>query len=228
MNHPKPEEWLLYLDGEAAPVVIRGLRAHLKQCPQCTAEMLAWRQTIQKLRRLPSPHCVSGYQSAASSMRWRLPVLRWGVAFLAVALTSFVFGRLSSPNLAELKESVAKQVKADVRETIKTDLLASFGSEMHQKTSFQKDLGEAILRSSANQATAKAYVQELFSFLQKQRDQDQRAILDMIQGVRDLHVTDTLALRQDLETAVSVADRDLRQNKNQIDHLTQTVLTAQK
>jgi hypothetical protein len=49
----------------------------------------------------------------------------------------------------------------------------------------------------------------------------------LIMDVRDRQISDTLALRQDLETAVSAADNDLLQDSRRISQLADTMLTKQ-
>jgi hypothetical protein len=64
--------------------------------------------------------------------------------------------------------------------------------------------------------------------VQRQRQQDHEGVLALINDVREQQITDCLALRQDLETAVSSADNDLKQDSRRISQLANTFLTVQK
>ena len=46
MNHPKPEEWVPYVFGEATGTAKRELRAHLRNCQQCRAEVDTWKRSL--------------------------------------------------------------------------------------------------------------------------------------------------------------------------------------
>src|SRR5580693_5701584 len=107
MNHPKHEEWLPYLDGEATPEAAKQLSEHLKACPQCAADLEARGRTIQKLRRLDGPR----HRHPAPSRF--APALKWGLAAAVVLGLGFGLGRLSSPNTKEIQTAVAAQVRGD-------------------------------------------------------------------------------------------------------------------
>jgi hypothetical protein len=64
--------------------------------------------------------------------------------------------------------------------------------------------------------------------MQQQRREDQQGMLTLIKDVRDQQMSDCLALRRDLETAVATADSDLRQDSRRISQLADTLLTVQK
>jgi hypothetical protein len=53
--------------------------------------------------------------------------------------------------------------------------------------------------------------------------QNQDRLLTMLKSIQAQHVADYISLRQDLETAVSVADKDLRQSNLRINQLAHTV-----
>jgi anti-sigma factor RsiW len=49
MNHPKPEEWVPYVFGEATGAARRELRAHLRDCQQCREEVETWKRSLGRL-----------------------------------------------------------------------------------------------------------------------------------------------------------------------------------
>jgi hypothetical protein len=203
MNHPTQNEWLLYLDGEASPEDANRLREHLERCPMCSAEFAGWKRSIQKLQRMPFPASSQVRSDRRRAPFWASPILKWGLAAAIVLFVGFAFGRLSAMRAEALKQTVAAQV----REELRTDL----------RTALAKTTNE----------DARMY-QEIMQVIQQQRQQDQRSVLALIQGVRERQISDCLALRQDLETAVSMADSDLRQDSSRINQLANTILTTQK
>jgi adenylyl- and sulfurtransferase ThiI len=108
-------------------------------------------------------------------------------------------------------------------------LLAALDPGQEVKAGFQKQLRlnlESALAKTAAQ-NARQY-RDLMQVAQQQRQQDQKRLLTLILDVHDQHIADTLALRRDLETAVSTADSDLRQDSRRISQLADTMLSAQK
>jgi len=49
MNHPKREEWIPLLFGEANADAKQWLEGHLRDCPECAREISAWRRTVGRL-----------------------------------------------------------------------------------------------------------------------------------------------------------------------------------
>ena len=87
MNHPKREEWVPYLYGEAKPEVRRELKAHLKHCAECRAELAVWEQTLGRLDAWELPRVRRNYSAA-------LPVLQWAVAAVVLLASGLIVGHL--------------------------------------------------------------------------------------------------------------------------------------
>lgn len=119
--------------------------------------------------------------------------LKWGLAAGILIFIGFAIGRFSMPNEQALEAKVAARVRAD--------------------------LGKNFAKTAAGAA----WKQEVLDTVQAQRDQDQQQLVGLINHLRDLQVADSLALRQDLETAVLAADRDLRQNNSRINQLANSI-----
>jgi anti-sigma factor RsiW len=219
MNHPTNEEWLSYLDGEASAETQARLSAHLDQCPACAAQVGAWRRTIQKLQNLSVP------ERQPARRAWRQPVLKWAIAAAFTLCAGLGLGRLTTPSAATIKS----QALAQLRQEIQTDLLIAVApggrapSNDFQKTvraNFEDALASAV--SSANSAQQQSF-QEALQKVQRNQDQNQRALLLLLERVQSQHAADVLALRNDLETAVSTADNDLRLNSRRLTELAATV-----
>jgi negative regulator of sigma E activity len=194
MSHPNHEEWLPYLEGEASPEAAKKLSEHLKACPQCAAEMEARRRTIQKLQRLAWP------QSRRATPSWIAPALKWGVAAAVVLGIGFGFGRLSAPNARQMETEVATQVRGELRQEMRSDLLAAFGSDSQTgKDNFRRQLAQEIEQCSA-----------------KGRAEERQALTELFNRLHQEQATDYVLLRKDLETLASTADARIQQTRRQL------------
>jgi anti-sigma factor RsiW len=222
MNHPKHEEWLRYIDGEVPAEERKQLFGHLQTCPDCADRVDAWRRSIGKLQGLS----VMERKEAAAQRKRAFQFgagLKWGLAASILIFIGFVVGRFSMPNEQALEAKVAARVREDARQQLRTDLMAALGPEAVTQDSFQKQLRADLEKTSLGTAGGASWKQEVLDTVQAQRDQDQQQLLGLINHLRDLQVADSLALRQDLETAVLTADRDLRQNNSRINQLASTI-----
>jgi hypothetical protein len=229
MNHPTQNEWLLYLDGEASPEEMHRLLEHLEQCPMCATEVAGWKRSVQKLQRLPFPASAQLRTDRRRDALWASTFLKWGLAAAIVLFVGFAFGRFSSLRTNALEQSVATQVHEELRRELSADLLTALDPEREVQDEFQKQLRvklESALAKTAAQ-NARQY-RDLMQVAQQQRQQDQKRLLTLIMEFRDQQISDTLALRRDLETAVSTADSDLRQDSRRISQLADTLSTVQK
>jgi hypothetical protein len=228
MNHPTQNEWLNYLDGEASPEDLQRLQAHLQQCPMCATEIAGWKRSVQKLRRLPVPAARQmRARGRVQAPRWAAFV-KWGLAAAIVLGVGFGFGRLSVLRAASFQQSVATHVREDLKRELQADLLAALDADGAAKDDFQHQLRVAVQTAQAKSATQDSRLcRELIQLEHQQRLQDKQRLLSFITAVHDQQVADTLALRQDLETAVSTADSDLRQDSRRINELATTLLAAQ-
>jgi hypothetical protein len=138
----------------------------------------------------------------------------------------FAFGRLSALRAGSLTQTIAAQVREDLRRELRADLLAALDPEREVKDGFQKQL-RLNVESALAKTNARLY-RHAMEVMQQQRREDQQGMLTLIKDVRDQQMSDCLALRRDLETAVATADSDLRQDSRRISQLADTLLTVQK
>ncbi len=186
MKHHLPEEWLQYLDGEAPAPLAASLADHLAVCPECAAEFAAWKRSTQMLRQWEFPKTRRSSRSA--------PVFTYAKLALAAGIALFIglaVGRFSAPNANELRQSIAAQLREEMRGEVQKQLVVA-----------RRDMDQ-------------------------QRRQDQTQMITYVNGVRDQNLHDCLLLRRDLETAVSVADTDLRVNSRHIKELAEAVAINQ-
>ncbi len=186
MKHHAPEEWLLYMDGEASPELSSRLSDHLKTCAECAAELAAWKRSARRLRQLKFPSQPRPFDAPVFA------TVKWGLAAGIALFIGIAAGRLSAPNADELRQAITAQARVEVRDEMRRQL-AVFSQQ-----------------------------------LDKQRKTDERRMIALVNNVRDQNLRDCLALRQDLETAVSVADTDLRANNRRINEIAVAVSENQK
>ena len=194
MNHPKHEEWLPYLDGEASPEAAQRLSEHLMACPQCAAEMEGRRRSIQKLQRLAWP------QHRRATRSWIAPTVKWGLAAAIVLGIGIGLGRRSTPSAGKIETAVSRQVREELRQEIRSDLLAAFAADPQSvQDSFGRQLAREIGQSSA-----------------KRREEERQALTEAFNRLQQDQTAYYLSLRKDLETLATTADAGLQQTRRQL------------
>ena len=221
MEHPTYEELLAHLEGTSPMDSAKQVKQHLENCAECAAELAGWQRTIKKLKKYEvSPQEVSVGFAGASVM------LKWAAAAAVLMLgIGFGLGRLSEPSALRFRPAVAAQVKQQVQSELKAQLLAAFTPR--GTDSFGLQLRRELISSlSASQTSTEKeqLVQQILQAVQQKQDENQRMLLALLYQVRQEHETDYLALRHDLETAASVADSDLQQNRQQLSQLAATLI----
>ena len=222
MEHPTYEELLAHLEDSGAGEAQNKIKQHLDQCPQCAAELAGWRRTIQRLEDYDWP--TRQHQRLALAGR----MLKWAAAAVLVLGIGFGFGRLSSGG-ALTQQAIAATVKQQVRDQLKSELLAALNPPRGATDAFHAQFRRELVAAAAAQAPGmetSGQVQQMLAGYQQRQDENQRMLLTLIARVRQQHETDYFSLRHDLETAAAVADDDLRENKQQLNHLT-TLLANQ-
>ena len=211
MEHPTYEELLAHLEGPSSSPAARKVANHVENCPECATEIAGWQRTIKKLDR----------------HEWPNP--QWATAAAAVFLLAIGFGlgRVSELSNKRLKQTLAAQVKRQVEDELKAELLATFtlrnsGADNSFQQQFRGELLSA-LNSNQNPKEKQRFLKEIQQVLEQRQDENQRVLLDLIYQVRQAHEADYLSLRHDLEVAASVADNDLEENRQQLSHLAATL-----
>jgi len=182
MNHPTESEWMEFLYEEITPSRKRDLRQHLRECPACAEQVVAWKAGMRSLDafRLPAA-------KAAPVALWQ-PVLRWGAAAAVILALGFVLGRTTSVSSRQLRE---------LQVTV-----ANLNQAAQSSPALAKDNVAAIANQVASQETLRI-LNEYTRALEDQRTQDRRstalAIYNLESRIAGLHT--------DLETvAVNTQD----------------------
>ena len=223
MEHPTYEQLLAYVEGTNPVHTAKQVEEHLANCPECEAEIAGWRRTIEKLEgyEWPQPQPVGLGLSASG--------LKWAVAAAAVLMLTIGIGlgRLSEPSAAKVGQQVAAQLKPQLQAELKADLLASLAlSEPVAADSFQQQLRrelQSTLTAQQISTDKQQLFQQILAAVEQKQQENRRMLLSLLYQLKQEHEADYLSLRHDLETAASVADNDLQQNRQQLSQLAATL-----
>jgi len=134
MNHPKPEEWVPYVFGEATGTAKRELRAHLRNCQQCRAEVDTWKRSLGRLDSWK----LSRFRFSSELM---LPVFKFAVAAAIVLVVGISIGRATAPKVdanqlvramtPEVQRQVSLQMSQLVRQEVSRTASLLLTSDRH-------------------------------------------------------------------------------------------------
>lgn len=109
MNHPKPEEWVSYVYGEATSAARRELSAHLAACPQCQEEIATWKRSLSRLDAWKLP-------KVRPASELLVPFLKWAAAAAIILAAGISLGRATAPkvNVEKLRLAIAPEIRRDL------------------------------------------------------------------------------------------------------------------
>ena len=183
MNHPKHEEWVPYLFGEAKSAERRRLKQHLRDCPECREEVAVWRRSLGQLDAWKLP-------PAERPRPTFEPVLKWAfaVAVVIVLGAGFAIGRLA-PATASV-EKVRAALEPGLRE------------QLHQE--FAQMLRSELAKTASDSAAAATQA------LEAKHDEDIKALCAALAKLDARRLADYLALKRDVDTLAVNTDAGLR------------------
>lgn len=194
MNHPKREEWIPLLFGEADAETRGRLEAHLKTCGACGAEVNGWRRSIGRLGAWKLPK--------AQKFSRTLPMqpLAWAAA-AAVVMAAFGIGRFSAPALdaQQLREELKSELSAEIQQGLAR--VSSDSSNALAHLEFQL--------ASASVNNSKQLANEFVQVIDAMRADDRQATEALFDKLQKQYTTDFVMLRRDLETLASTTDEEI-------------------
>src|SRR5579859_3389752 len=112
MNHPKPEEWVPYVYGEATAPARKQLNAHLSECAQCREEVETWKRSLNRLDTWKVPRL------RRSPPIFMAPFLQWAAAAAIMLLAGICIGRATAPKVdtEQLRASLGAQIRQDLEQ----------------------------------------------------------------------------------------------------------------
>jgi negative regulator of sigma E activity len=156
MNHPKPEEWVPYLYGEARPDIRRQLNAHLQRCPECHQQIQSWKRSLGQLDtwKIPSLRRPSDLFA---------PVLRLAAAAVVLLSVGFGMGRFTAAN------ATAEKVRAAIEPQLRQELKQQMAQLVHEEVNRTAPAALAAANEHADQIAA-TWAQALWFSLKKDVD----------------------------------------------------------
>lgn len=145
MNHPTPEDWMTLLYGEAPAGRRAELKAHLRQCPACAAQVQGWQAGRGALDAWALP--------AANATPRRGVARRWAAAAAAAIL---LLGGIALGRFSAASSLAARQADFDARlVALRTELRAAAQEDTQRLlASFAHDLEERLGSESAGYLAA--------------------------------------------------------------------------
>ena len=127
MNHPKREDWVPYLYGEAMPDLRRQIKQHLEGCAECREELQNWKRSLHQLDAWKLPRRNSRLDAFA-------PFLKWAAAALLVLGLGFGFGRLTArqADLEKVRARVEPEIRREFAEMLRREIDKSVATTLAQ------------------------------------------------------------------------------------------------
>ena len=194
MNHPKREEWIPLLFGEANAETKQRLEGHLRECAGCAQEVNAWRRTVGRLDAWKLPKA----QKTGRSLPWR--PMAWAAA-AAVVIGAFTAGRMTAPALDVQK--LRTGLKSELSEEIQQGFARVSSESSAALANLEVRLASVSIEN--NKEMAEEFVQAINSL----RTQDREATEALFAKLEKQYTTDFVLLRRDLETLASTTDDEI-------------------
>ena len=138
MNHPKREDWVPYLYGEAKPDLRRQLSEHLEGCAECREELQNWKHSLQRLDAWKLPRTNTRLNAFT-------PFLKWAAAALLVLGLGFGFGRLTArqADLEQVRARIEPEIRREFAEMLRREIDKSSATTLAQAQRQAEEVGAA-------------------------------------------------------------------------------------
>ena len=138
MNHPKREDWVPYLYGEAKPDVRRQLKEHLEGCAECRDELQNWKRSLRQLDAWKLPRTNTRLEAFT-------PFLKWAAAAIIVLGLGFGFGRLTArqADLEQVRAQVVPEIRREFAEMLRQEIDKSSATMLAQAQRQAEEVGAA-------------------------------------------------------------------------------------
>ncbi|MCC7374166.1 MAG: zf-HC2 domain-containing protein [Verrucomicrobiales bacterium] len=196
MKHPDTQEWMGWLYGEAAPAAKLDLEAHLAVCPECRERVERWRSTMDHLDAAAAPRL----EAVRRPRSW--PWLKVSAAAAVLLISGGLVGRMSSGSEEALDRrfhewTTSWQARADAQR--------------------KQDLEEMAARTAVSvQVATQEIVADLSRRIQAMRQEDQLALIEIIERVDRQRAGEIGELREGLSVLASQTGDGLERAQNQM------------
>jgi len=165
MNHPKREEWVPYVFGEARADATRRLEDHLQSCAECRQQVEGWRRSLGQLDAWELP--------SAAGARWTLaPFLNWAAAAAVVVALGFSVGRFTATSAAaeRVRQTIEPQIRSELRQEfakmLREELDKSESQRLADLVALKKDLDTVAVMTDASLRRTQRQMVELADYAQ--------------------------------------------------------------
>jgi hypothetical protein len=193
MNHPKREEWIPLLFGEADAAAKQRLEAHLRDCPECAHEVNAWRRTVGRLGAWKLP-------KAAHAKTFSFKPVGLAAA-AAVIIGTFMIGRFSAPQLDTQK------LRAELKSELSAEIQQGFAKASSDSANALANLEFRL--ATASERNTEEMAEDLAQQINNLRAGDREATDALFTKLQKQYTTDFVLLRRDLETLASTTDEEI-------------------
>lgn len=194
MNHPRREEWIPLLCGEADAETARRLEAHLRECAECAREVNGWRRTMGRLDDWKLP------KTARPSRRLPVQPMAWAAA-AAIVFGAFVAGRFTASHL-----DVGK-LRAELKSELSAEIQQGFAKVSEDSATAIANL--ELRLASVNADNNKQLASHFIEIIEGLHDGDRKATEALFAKLEKQYTTDFVLLRRDLETLASTTDEEI-------------------
>ena len=193
MNHPKREEWIPLLFGEADADARQRLETHLRDCSECAHEVNAWRRTVGRLDawKLPKAPRARNFSFKPVGL----------AAAAAVIVGAFMMGRFSAPQLD------AQKFRAELKTELSAEIQQGFAKASSDSAKALANLEYRLASASVHDSREMA--QEFVQMINDLRSDDRKATEALFAKLEKQYTTDFVLLRRDLETLASTTDEEI-------------------
>jgi hypothetical protein len=193
MNHPKREEWIPLLFGEAHAETKQRLEQHLDSCAECAQEVNAWRRTVGRLDAWKVPKV---------SRRRDFSFKPVGIAAAAAIIVGvFMIGRSSAPQIDAQK--LRAELKSELSAEIQRGFARAADDSSNALANLEFHLAAASIRNQKDMA------REFVDYINAFRTEDRKATEALWEKLQTQYTTDFVLLRRDLETLASTTDEEI-------------------
>ncbi len=183
-----------YLYDESPAESRESLRAHLKDCATCRAQLEMWQGATREMNEWQLPRRRNSRRPA---------IVRWAVAAAIAALA--VIGVM---NIVATRREV-KQLRAEIHAQVQQELNVTLAQVTDRAS------------KSAN-AEAQTLIAAIVEKLEEKRISDQQTMLNVLQKLNTQRITDYAKLRKELETVALFSEAGWQRAENQISSLVYT------
>jgi hypothetical protein len=201
MKHPRREEWVPFVFGEAEAEQRQQLEEHLKQCQECSAEIARWQHSLGRLDAWKVPPRQKMRRGAVQPLAWAAAA----VLMLGIGLAAGQWG--------------AHAARSGMRAEISR--LEGQMAELKKQTAAALTMKVAVADSATKQ------LQTALESLRTAREEDREHLLALVEELESKQDAALVSLRRDLETVASHADDELQAARNRLMELSSVQAPAE-